>query len=321
MNPSSRYLKVSDLLEFDNVRLSVRSGEAGLGRLLTSPDVNRPALELVGYTKEFSPDRLQILGRGEVSYISENADDQSLQENMRAVMDPACPCVAVTENRKVPPWVYALAEETGTPLLETPLPTSRFTLRIVEHLERVLAARVAQRGVLMDVHGVGVLLMGKSGVGKSECALELVTRGHTFVADDIIEIRAHQETVLMGSGRCFITHHMEIRGIGIIDISRLLGPRAIRSEKQIDLAVTLEDWNPAVEYDRLGIDEDKITILEVDIPSITVPVRPGRSIATIIEVAALNQKLKSAGTYMAQEFNNRLIEAMTNRGAASKKNV
>lgn len=311
MPVSQRKMKVADLVCFENLHLKIRAGASGLENAIIGPDINRPAMEIQGFTKEFRPERIQLFGRGESSYILEHNEDAALQKNVRFILSKGVPCLVVTHGRSLPEWGCEMAEESHVPLLETELSSSRFALRVSEHLEQKLAPRVAERGVLMDIYGVGVLIMGLSGVGKSECALELVTRGHTFVADDIIEIRTHQESTLIGTGRCFIPHHMEIRGIGIIDINRLFGPTATRAEKQIDLAATLEDWRPDTEYDRLGIDDKTISILDVPIPWITLPVRPGRNLSTIIEVAALNQKLKAAGVYMAREFDRRLIAALT----------
>lgn len=313
MGAHQRAVSIETLLGFDNLKLCVRAGIDGLKRIITTAEINRPALELIGFRKEFCPERIQVLGRGETSYLSEYGNNKETQANFDAILQQAVPCLVATAGRTVPEWAYEMANRHHVPMLETELPTTRFSMRLSEHLERDLAPRITARGVLMDIYGTGVLIRGKSGVGKSECSLELVTRGHTFIADDIIEIRTHQESVLIGTGRSCIPHHMEIRGLGIIDINRLFGPRATRTEKQINLAVTLEDWKPNIEYDRLGIDEQVITILNVEVPAITVPVRPGRNLSTIIEIAALNQKLKAAGIYMAREFDHRLIEVLRQR--------
>ncbi len=314
MTSSVRSLSVAELVASEKLQLSVRAGQEGLKRLITTPEINRPAMELLGFTQEFRPERMQVIGRGESTYILEHVDYAELRKHYRNIFAPETPCVVVTHGRQLPDWCYEVAKESGVPFLETPHPTSRFVLRAFEKMEGELAPRVVERGVLMDIFGTGVLIAGQSGVGKSECALELVNRGHTFVADDIIEIHTHQDSSLIGTGRSFLPHHMEIRGIGIIDVHRLYGPSATRKEKQINLVVTLEDWNSEVEYDRLGIDEATVTILDVEIPAITVPVRPGRNLSTIIEVAALNQKMKSEGVFMAREFEAKLIESLTRRG-------
>ncbi|MFH1743983.1 MAG: HPr(Ser) kinase/phosphatase [bacterium] len=301
------------LLDLENLALTVFAGAKGLSQQIISPELNRPALELIGHFENFRPERVQIWGSGEIGFIRSCIEDPQLQENVRRFFTSSVPCCVVTNGLSPPDLLLKMAEEYAVPLLGSSHNTTRFTKRLWEHLERELAPVVIQRGVLMDVYGVGTLIVGQSGVGKSECALELMERGHTFVADDLIEVRAPQESRLIGTGRCPVPFHMEIRGVGIIDVNRIFGPRNIREEKQIDLIVELQDWNPEVEYERVGIDQRFTEILGVKIPRALIPVRPGRNISTIIEIAAINQKLKAQGVHMAAAFDKSLIEGMRER--------
>jgi HPr kinase/phosphorylase len=198
------------------------------------------------------------------------------------------------------------AERHGIPLMVTSLLSSTFIVRVQEFLADALTASTSVHGVLLDVFGVGILLLGKSGIGKSECALDLVMRGHRLVADDIVDIKRRQHDSVYGSGSAIIKHHMEIRGLGIINIKDLFGIAAVRDRKKIELVIELLDWDPSVEYDRLGIEERKFNILDVEVPMLTVPVRPGRNMSTIIEVAARNQLLKFQGHHSAREFQDKL---------------
>lgn len=304
---------VSRLLEFENLALTVFAGEKGLSRRVTSPELNRPALELLGYIEHLRFERVQIWGSGEVGFIESHASDAELAQYLHRFFASGIPCCVITNGTPAPPLLARLANEHDVCLLGSPHSTTRFTKRLWDHLEHELAPTVIERGVLMDIYGVGTLITGKSGVGKSECALELMEKGHTFVADDLIEVRAPQESRLVGTGRSPVPFHMEIRGVGIIDVNRMFGPRNIRKDKQIDLIVELQDWDPNVEYERLGIEPRFKEVLGVNVPHALIPVRPGRNISTIIEIAAINEKLKAQGVQMAAEFDKNLIKAMRER--------
>ena len=304
---------VSRLLEFENLGLTVFAGEKGLSRQITSTELNRPALELVGYFEYLRPERVQIWGSGEVGFIESHADDPELEKRLRCFFASNIPCCVITNGIPTPPLLARLASENDVSLLGSPHNTTRFSKRLLDHLEHELAPTVIQRGVLMDVYGLGTLIIGESGVGKSECALELMERGHTFVADDLIEVRSPQESRLVGMGRSPLPFHMEIRGVGIIDVNCMFGPRNIRKDKQIDLIVELQDWDPNVEYERVGIERRFSEILGVKVPYALIPVRPGRNISTIIEIAVINEKLKAQGVYMAAEFDKNLIKTMRER--------
>ena len=219
-------------------------------------------------------------------------------------------CIVITRGLEAPSELLGFCEELGVPVLTTPLMSSLFINRVTRLLENRLAPGTTIHGVLVDVLGVGVLLLGKSGVGKSEAALDLVLRGHRLVADDVIEIRKRMPDIVIGSCSEILKHHMEVRGLGILSIKDLFGIASVRDAKKIDLVIELSDWNSDDEYDRLGIDDLRYAILDVALPLLKIPVRPGRNIAAIIEVAARNQLLKQQGIHSAREFQDRLAVAM-----------
>jgi HPr kinase/phosphorylase len=221
--------------------------------------------------------------------------------------------VVITNNIHICKEIIDLAEKHDVPLFKTELHTTQFIKRLWDHLELDLSPFIVKRGVMMDIFNLGVLLTGPSSIGKSESALELVHKGHTFVADDLITIRGSQFSKLVASGHSPVPYHMEIRGIGIIDISRMYGPRAFRLSKQLDMVIELEDWAPDKDYERLGIERPTTTIMGIEVPCYTIPVKPGRNIGTIVEVAVIDHKLRLSGVFMAQEFDEKLINIMLKR--------
>jgi HPr kinase/phosphorylase len=229
---------------------------------------------------------------------------------LRAFFGQEVACLVVTKDLEVPAEMAAAAEEAGVPLLRSSHLSSTFIQNVQSYLEDQLTASSSMHGVLLDVLGVGILLLGKSGIGKSEIALDLVMRGHRLVADDIVEVKRRTQDAVVGSGSEIIKHHMEIRGLGIINIKDLFGVAAIRERKKIEIVLELVEWDPSVEYDRLGVDDRKFRILDVEIPMLVVPVRPGRNMTTIIEVAARNHLLKLQGHHSAREFQERLNRAI-----------
>lgn len=303
-------LSVRKLLEWADLGLSVISGREGLARSIERPELNRPALEMAGFFDKWQRDRIQVFGTGEIAYLEAHHTDESVRQNLERIFSSPPPCVVVTSGLSVFETISALAERYNVTVFQTMHHTTVFTKRLWDHLEMELSPYVVKRGVLMDVFNMGVLITGPSSVGKSECALELITRGHTFVADDLILIRGGQLSKLTGTGRSPVPYHMEIRGIGIIDVSRMYGPRVVRLSKQIDIVVELEDWDMHKEYERLGIEGKTTRILGIDVPHYTLPVKPGRNLSTIVEVAVLDRKLKESGVQMAAEFDDRLIKAM-----------
>jgi HPr kinase/phosphorylase len=289
--------------------LEIIAGQEGLDRRVSAASIQKPGLALAGFVEMFKPGRMQVFGRTEIDYLWSLVPKQRRQavDNLLSCLPPA---VVVTRGSDIPEQLIGAADTYNVPLLQTGLRSSIF----VDSLHRYLSNRLARvrsvHGVLVDVFGVGVLMIGKSGIGKSECALELVMRGHRLVADDVIEISKRPPSTIIGSGAELIRHHMEIRGLGIINVRDLFGVAAIRELKRIDLVVSLEDWDDEKTYERLGVSNNTHEILSVVLPKVLIPVRPGRSLTAIVEVAARNQLLKSMGHHSAMEFENRVQESL-----------
>lgn len=303
-------LPVSKLLEWNDLDLRVASGEDGLSRNIERPELNRPALEMAGFFDQWQRDRIQILGTGEIAYLEAHRGDKTVMQNIEHIFSSPPPCVIVTGNLPIFDEIISLANQYRVSIFVSSHHTTIFTKRLWDHLETELSPYVVKRGVLMDVFNLGVIITGPSSIGKSESALELMNKGHTFVADDLILIKGGGLSKLTGTGRSPVPYHMEIRGIGIIDVNRMYGPRVVRVEKQLDLVVELEDWDMLKEYERLGIESKTTKILGIDLPYYKIPVKPGRNVSTIVEVAVLDHKLKESGVRMAKEFDENLIKAM-----------
>lgn len=289
-------------------QLEVVTGEHNLRRSITISDIHRPGLELAGYFEYYPADRIQLLGRTELSFV-QSLPSRTLLARFRFLCQKETPCVCITRGFPVPPELYQVAKETGTPVLRTNLSTVSFTNKLTYYLEEMLAPRTTIHGVLLDVYGIGVLLLGSSGIGKSETALELVKRGHRLVADDAVEIRQVHDR-LIGQPPELIRHLLEIRGVGIVNVMTLFGAGAVRPYKKISLAVRLEMWEEGKHYERLGIDEEKLKLLDIEVPIVTIPVRPGRNLAVIVEVAAMNYRLKMMGHNEAVQFAERLNKVL-----------
>ena len=287
--------------------LQLVSGQEGIGRYITTSDISRPGLEMAGYFTHYPANRVQLLGKTELSFF-ELLPEADRRDRMMQLCSQNTPAIIISRGLEVPPELIAASNENHVPVLKTKLTTTRFSSRLTNFLESKLAPTTAIHGVLVDVYGIGVLLMGKSGVGKSETALELVKKGHRLVADDCVEIRQESENLLIGSPPPLLEHLLEIRGIGIIDIMTLFGASAVRSKKRITLIVELENWDSEKSYDRLGLDEEKMRIIDMDLTKLTIPVQPGRNVSVIIEVAAMNYRLKKMGVNAAEEFSRRLDE-------------
>ena len=304
-------IKVSRLLEESDydLQLSLVAGEAGVGRKISSPRIQKPGLALTGFTEHLHSGRVQVFGNTEISYLRTLPESQQL-DVLHTIFREDIACVVVTKDLEVPKVMIPVANETGVPVLKTPLLSSTFIQEVQAYLEEALTLTATLHGVLMDVFGVGILLLGKSGIGKSEIALDLVMRGHRLVADDIVDATRRKQGVVYGAGNPIIKHHMEIRGLGIINIKDLFGIAAVRDRKKIELVIELVEWDPSREYDRLGVDEAKFRIVDVEIPLAMVPVRPGRNLTTIIEVAARNHLLKLQGHHSARDFAERLNRAI-----------
>jgi HPr kinase/phosphorylase len=303
-------IRVGALLDdkrFD-LRLTLVAGGQGLSRRISSARIQKPGLVLAGYTQNLHQERLQVFGNTEMSYLRTLPRERTV-EVLRAFFAQEVAALAVTKDLEIPPEMAAAAEEAGVALLKTTHLSSVFIASVQACLEDSLTASTSMHGVLLDVFGVGILLLGKSGIGKSEIALDLVMRGHRLVADDIVDVKRKGDSVL-GQGSEIIKHHMEVRGLGIINIKDLFGVAAIRERKKIEIVLELVDWDPGQEYDRLGVEDRKFRILDSEISMMVVPVRPGRNMTTIVEVAARNHLLKLQGHHSAREFQDRLNRAI-----------
>lgn len=304
-----------DLKEQNSLNLKCVAGRAGLGRQITVPDLNRPGLALAGFYESFAWTRLQIFGRGEVAYL-EKLETEGTNQAVDTLFSYQIPCCIFTNSLQPSAGFLAAAEAGGCPILVTNLSSSEFSSRVIRVISDIFAPKTTIHGVLVEVFGIGILLVGDSGVGKSETALELIERGHRLVADDVVEIRCVNGSILMGQGaNKVIGHHMEIRGLGIINITHLFGVGAIRDKKQIQLVCQLEDWNPDKVYDRIGIDELSAEILDVKVPKLEIPVKPGRNIPIIVETAAMNERLKKMGYHSAREFNQNIMRWLESENA------
>ena len=309
--PGMDAIRVGALLDdkkFD-LRLSLLAGRQGLSRRISSSRIQKPGLVLAGFTEYLHRERVQVFGNTEMSYLQTLSQERAV-EVLRNFFAQDVACLVVTKGLEVPLEMSAAAEEVGAPILRTTHLSSTFIESVQNYLEDTLTAQTSMHGVLLDVFGVGILLLGKSGIGKSEIALDLVMRGHRLVADDIVDVKRRSPDSVQGAGSEIIKHHMEIRGLGIINIKDLFGVAAIRERKKIEIVLELVEWDPNVEYDRLGVEEKKFRILDVEIPMLIVPVRPGRNMTTIVEVAARNHLLKLQGHHSARDFQERLNRAI-----------
>lgn len=300
-------VRARDLIE--QFQLQLVSGEEGVNRPIQTSDLSRPGIEMAGFFTYYPAERVQLLGKTELTFFHTLSPEQKA-ERMNALCTPTTPCIIVTRGQEVPEELITASRETDVPILQSSLKTTRLSSRLTNYLESKLAPTTAIHGVLVDIYGVGVLIMGSSGVGKSETALELVKRGHRLVADDSVEIRQEDDDTLVGSSPELIEHLLEIRGLGIINVMTLFGAGAVRNHKRISLVINLELWDQKKNYDRLGLDEEKMRIIDTEVTRITLPVRPGRNLAVIIEVAAMNFRLKRMGVNAAQQFSERLMSAI-----------
>ncbi|MCZ8342849.1 MAG: HPr(Ser) kinase/phosphatase [Leptospira sp.] len=293
--------------DHEELKLTLITGEEGIGNRINNSEINRPGLSLTGFFDFFANDRIQIFGKGEWAYLN-SLSEQSLNEITQKFFEFHLNCIIYTHgNEPQTPFVNKACEK-GIPLFKTEISTHRFITLISQILDRALAPRTMRHGVLIEVFGIGTLLTGKSGVGKSETALELIERGHRLVADDMVEIRRLSESYLIGSCSDLLRHHMEIRGLGILNIKDLFGVGSVRDHKLIELIINLKEWEEqsSGDYERTGIEQSMQEILGVSIPYIEIPVKPGRNIPIIVETAAMNQRLRKMGKNSAKEFSNKL---------------
>jgi len=304
-------LTVDELLRTkkESLALELLTDGRGLVREIHNPDISSPGLVLTGFSERFPSDRVQVLGETEISFL-ESLDDERRRAAIEAFLSFDIPVIFITKGQEAPEPLIEIANQKGTPVVLSNLKTSDFYTRVKPFLEERFAPTVTMHGSLADVYGVGLLFTGSSGVGKSEAVLDLVERGHRLVADDLVIVTRRGHEVLMGKGHDLQRHHMEIRGVGIIDVQRLFGIRAIRLQKRIEVVVQLEVWDAEVTYDRTGLDPQHTDILGVPVPKVTVPLVPGKNITVVCEVVAMNHLLKFAGHDTAALFNKRLQARM-----------
>jgi HPr kinase/phosphorylase len=306
-----------DLKEHNSLNLRCIGGRKGLGRAIDIPDLNRPMGAIMGFFEDFAFQRIQLFGRGEVAFLR-RLENENKTETIKEMFNYPMPCCIFTHNLGPHKDFSEIAENAQCPILQTDLGSSDFSARLIRILSSIFSPRQIVHGVLVEVYGLGILIQGDSGVGKSETALELIHRGHRLVADDVVEINCIYGNTLLGAGaNKIIGHHMEIRGPGIINITHLFGVRAIRDRKEIQLVVELEEWDSHKNYDRLGAEDHTIELLGVNVPKLTIPVKPGRNVPIIIETAAMNERLKSMGYHAAREFNKNILKWIESDAARS----
>lgn len=300
-------VRIKDVM--DTFNLELISGEEGIDRPIVTSDLSRPGLEIAGFFDYYPAERIQLLGMTEMSFFDKLSEPEQ-KIRMEGLCRDITPGIIITRGQEVPYELIQASERESVPVMRSNMKTTRLFSHLTNFLESKLAPTTAVHGVLIDIYGVGVLITGKSGVGKSETALELVKRGHRLVADDCVEIRQEDQDTLVGNAPELIEHLLEIRGLGIINVMTLFGAGAVRSNKKISLVINLELWEKNKQYDRVGLDEETMKIIDTNITKLTVPVRPGRNLAVIIEVAAMNFRLKRMGVNAAEQFSERLNSAI-----------
>ena len=274
---------------------------------IKSPEVSRPGLALTGFVEVFEPFRIQVIGKAEHKYLSELSAARR-NETLETFFKMKPVSVVITSQLTVFEELADHAKEYNVPLLRTNERTSSFMAALIASLNTSLAPRITRHGVLVEVYGEGMLILGESGIGKSETAIELVKRGHRLIADDAVEIKRVSAKTLVGTAPELIRYYIELRGIGIVDVRRIFGMGAVKATERIDMVINLEHWNSEKLYDRFGLEDEYMNILGIDIPSLTIPVHPGRNLAIILEIAAMNNRQKKLGYNTAEEFNKRLME-------------
>jgi len=307
-------LKVRDLLarKGDPLQLEPLTGETGLDREIPTPEASSPGLVLAGYSARFVGDRIHVLGETEITYLA-SLDSAGRHRALEGFVRFDLPCVVITKAQQAPSELLELARAKGIPVIRTRLKTAEFYRRLKPFLDEAFSPQTTVHGSLADVFGVGLLFLGRSGIGKSECVLDLVERGHRLVADDVVRITRAGNDVLIGRGNEIAAHYMEIRGVGLIDIQALFGIRSVRQQKRVEVVVQLEDWDASREYDRTGIDRQETTLLDVRLPLVTVPLNPGKNLTVICEVLAMTHLLRYSGVDSAKQLNDRLIKRMRER--------
>ncbi|MEW5806258.1 MAG: HPr(Ser) kinase/phosphatase [Acidobacteriota bacterium] len=310
------FISIKELLseEASDLQLRIISGEDGIGNMIRSHIVQKPGLALSGYMESISPASIQILGKSEISFLYQ-MEPVNRKNLLKDLCSQKISCFVLTDEIELPQELMEESSRQRIPILKTMLKSPLFLEKLQAYLEDKLSPRLTLHGVLVDIYGLGVLLLGESGVGKSECALDLIVRGHRLVSDDAIEIRRKGET-LVGKGVDLTRYHMEIRGIGIINIKDLFGVTSVRYEKNVEFVIRLDRWVEGKEYDRLGIEEGSYEILGMELPYVEMPVAPGRNISVLIEVAARNQLLKRKGDHSARKLVEELGERLKKKAVS-----
>ncbi len=302
------YVIVQELV--DELSLELIDAGTGLERKIETFEINRPGLALSGFFMYYPSERVQLLGRTELAYMHSLPEEELKERVVKMCSFDNTPCIIFTRGLEVPKTLLKASKDAGIPLLRTHLSTPRILSQLTSFLELRLAPEILVHGVLVDVYGIGILMTGSSGIGKSETALELLKRGHRLVADDAVEIRQIADDTLVGTVPPLLQYLLEIRGLGVLNAMTLFGAGAVRTHKRIEMIIELESWQENRSYDRLGLDDTKRKILGVELTALTVPVRPGRNLAIIIEVAAMNQRLKRMGYHAARELSEKLMSSM-----------
>lgn len=300
----------------DELELEVLADSGGMERLITISDVNRPGLALAGYTEYFLWERIQIIGQTEVSYLGTLAAKER-KSALERILSYDLPCIIIAKGLEPPKELLALAGKKSIPVLRTSQSTTPFIHQLTLYLDHVLAPFVSLHATLVDVYGVGLLFTGESKMGKSELALDLIERGHRLVADDVVTIKRRGQGILIGYASDILQHHMEVRGVGIIDVMGIFGIRSIRLRKRVEVEVRLVPWTEEEDYERTGLSEQTSDILGVQIPLVVLPIFPGKNITVVAETVALNQLLRISGIRSAEEFNKRLLETLQRRTETS----
>jgi HPr kinase/phosphorylase len=307
-------MTVGFLFDVNKQRLKLESvnGDVGFEREITDKNIHRPGLALAGYVELFTYDRVQIFGNTEIKYLNHLTFDERINA-FKTIFKFDLPCIFVTGENKLDNELVAIATEHNVSVILTPLETTKFVYFISDFLDDHFAPQTVLHGSFVDVDGIGVLITGRSGIGKSEIALDLVERGHRLVADDVVMVTRKGEGILMGSGSDVVKHYMEIRGLGLIDVRSIFGIRSIRFQKRIEIIVELQEWRNDIEYTRTGLDHEDISILGVNLPHIKLPIVPGKNITVIVEVIAMDYQLKHYGFDSAKEFAKRLDAAIAEK--------
>lgn len=305
------YVKLSKVVEKLNLKNLTPDVDMTEKKVMV-PDINRPALQLTGFFEHFAYERVQLIGCVEYTFL-ENMEEDEKEKIYDMLLSYKIPCIIFCRNLKPDDSLIEKANKANVPVFSTETPTSAFSAEIIRWLNVELAPCISIHGVLVDVYGVGVLIMGESGIGKSEAALELIKRGHRLVSDDVVEIRKASDETLVGTAPDITRHFIELRGIGIVDVKMLYGVQSVRETQNIDLVITLEEWDRDKEYDRLGLEEQYTEFLGNKVVCHQLPIRPGRNLAIIVETAAINHRQKSMGYNAAQELYKRVQQNMTKR--------